>query len=73
MEIFLIFGAGVLLYFLFFGLFRRSHLATVTLFAVFFSGYAWLEAVGWVADSAGVASVPLLFFAVWAASNMDAE
>ena len=71
MELFLIFGVGVLLYFLFFGLFGRSHLATVTLFAVFFCGYVCLEAVGWVADSSGLASLPLFFFAVLAASNVD--
>lgn len=72
MDIFLACGALVLVYFLFFGLFDRSHLATVTVFALFFSGYAVLEAAGWLAASSGVAALPLLLFAIWAASNVDA-
>ena len=73
MDVFLACGALLLLYFLFFGLFRRSHLATVTVFALFFSGYAVLEATGWVAATSGIVALPLLFFAILAASNVDTE
>jgi hypothetical protein len=71
MEILLACGALLFLYFLFFGLFGRSHTATVTVFALFFSGYAFLEAAGWLAASSGVAVLPLLGFAIWAASNVN--
>ncbi|MGB5622076.1 MAG: hypothetical protein WBN65_06245 [Gammaproteobacteria bacterium] len=71
MDIFFACGAMVLLYFLFFGLFDRSHLATVTVFALFFSGYAFFEAAGLVAATSGIIALPLLFFAIWAASNVE--